>query len=55
MPFFFTFSQIKQFVTQKTVKEVQQTVFEKQQTVLIFPDSPCQTVLEFPESHARQI
>ena len=52
---FFTFSQIKQFVTQKQWRKSNRQYLKKQQTVLSFPDSPCQTVLEFPESHTRQL
>ena len=38
----------------KEVWEVLQKVFENRQAFLNSPDSPCQTVLEFLEFHARQ-
>ena len=51
---FFTFSQIKQFATQKQFRKFNRQYLKNQQTVLSSPDSPCQTVLKFPEIHARQ-
>ena len=51
---FFTFSQIKQFATQKQFRKFNRQYLKNQQTVLSAHDSPCQTVLKFPELHARQ-
>ena len=51
---FFTFSQIKQFATQKQFRKFNRQYLKIQQTVLSSPDSPCQTVLKFLEVHARQ-
>jgi len=51
---FFTFSQIKQFATQKQFRKFNRQYLKNQQTVLSSPDSPCQTVLKFPQIHARQ-
>ena len=51
---FFTFSQIKQFATKKQFRKFNRQYLKNQQTVLSSPDSPCQTVLKFPEIHARQ-
>ena len=51
---FFTFSQIKQFATQKQFRKFNRQYLKNQQTVLSSPDSPCQTVLKFPKIHARQ-
>ena len=51
---FFTFSQSKQFATQKQFRKSNRQYLKNQQTVLSSPDPPCQTVLKFPEIHARQ-
>ena len=52
---FFIFNQTKQFAMQKELRKSNRQYLKKQQTVLSFPDSPCQTVLEFPKSHATQL
>ena len=52
---FFTFSQIKQFATQKQFRKFNRQYLKNQQTVLSAPVSPCQTVLRLSENHARQL
>ena len=47
---FFTFSQIKQFATQKQFRKFNRQYLKNQQTVLSSPDSPCQTVLKSSKS-----
>ena len=47
---FFTFSQIKQFATQKQFRKFNRQYLKNQQTVLSLPDSPCQTVLNYPKT-----
>ena len=52
---FFTFSQIKQFATQKQFRKFNRQYLKNQQTVLSSPDSPCQTVLKFPRNSCQTV
>ena len=51
---FFTFSQIKRFATPKKIRKSSRQYLKIKQTILSSPDYPCQTILNFPEFHARQ-
>ena len=52
--FLVNFQSNKAICNAKKFRKSNRQYLETQQTVLCLPDSPCQTVLKFPETHARQ-